>query len=106
MGIRTMPLSTMNAIKNDVLPQDASDLIEGELLQFPHIQERLKLFWAHKEFKEYISSLFLNTRTLPDGQVVERQGFPMPVFKALHKLDDLHDSLFPQYANSPLSLLD
>lgn len=58
---------------------------------FPHVGKSLDLTWGSREFLNYTNRLFFDTR---DGK---RQGFPLPVLKALHKLCELHDQEFPEY---------
>ena len=56
---------------------------------FPHIGEKLKLFWGCPEFGPYIDSLQTDTR---GGN---RAGFPGVVLNALFMLAMEHDEAFP-----------
>jgi len=56
---------------------------------FPHIAERLQVFWGHPEFFNYINNLIYDTR---DGG---RKGFPPEIFMALHQLAEDHFQVFP-----------
>lgn len=56
---------------------------------FPHIGEKLKLFWGCPEFGPYIDSLQTDTR---GGS---RAGFPGVVLNALFMLTLDHDKEFP-----------
>lgn len=59
---------------------------------FPHVGKALSMFWGSQEFVDYTDRLFFDTR---DGA---RQGFPKPTLSAMHKLCELHDKTFPQFA--------
>ena len=56
---------------------------------FPHIGDRLELFWGHPEFVNYVDNLIYDTR---DGG---RKGFPPEIFMALHQLSEDHFEVFP-----------
>ena len=59
---------------------------------YPGIAEKLKLFWGHQEFTDLLDDLLNNTR---DHQ---RAGFPAEVSVALWELQELHDKVFPKFA--------
>ena len=57
---------------------------------FPHIGNRLKLYWGHQEFFSYLHNLLNDTR----GGT--RKGFPAEVLLALQSLSDEHDEAYPR----------
>jgi len=56
---------------------------------FPHIGNRLKLYWGHREFVSYMRNLMHDTRN------DTRKGFPLDVLLALQSLSDEHDEEHP-----------
>jgi hypothetical protein len=62
--------------------------------QFPHIAERLKLFWGYPELVTYVHNLLLDTRT------GVRKGFSLDVVTALNNLLERHHVEFPALAPS------
>lgn len=67
-----------------------NDAIESINLKFPHIANKIKLFWGDRAFKNYMSSLLLDSRG-------GRQGFPERVMKAILYLQSVHNSRFPEF---------
>lgn len=59
----------------------------------PRIGQALELFWGNKEFQPYVNKLLADD--MPTGTV--RQGFPSRVLTALVALQQLHDTVFPQF---------
>lgn len=59
---------------------------------FPHIGNKIRLFWGYPEFVELMDDLQHNKRDKP------RQGFPMDFARALDKLDTEHSLVFPELA--------
>lgn len=57
---------------------------------FPHIGEKLKLYWGGPDFAPYMRGLLQDTR---DGQ---RRGFPFDALMNLQTLSDLHKRAFPE----------
>ena len=57
---------------------------------FPHIGNRLKLYWGHREFFSYLHHLLNDTR----GGT--RKGFPAEILLALQNLSDEHDEAYPR----------
>jgi len=57
---------------------------------FPHIGNRLKLYWGHQEFFSYLHHLLNDTR----GGT--RKGFPAEILLALQNLSDEHDEAYPR----------
>jgi hypothetical protein len=58
---------------------------------FPHVGERIEVFWGSREFVEYTDRLFFDTR---DGI---RKGFPPYILSAISKLRNTHDRRFPEF---------
>ena len=58
---------------------------------FPHIGERLRVYWGQQEFVSYMRELLHNTR----GDT--RKGFPIEVLVALQSLSDEHDNAYPHF---------
>ena len=56
---------------------------------YPHIGDKLEMFWGHLDFVRYVDKLIYDTR---DGG---RKGFPAPVFMALYQLSEDHFDTFP-----------
>ena len=62
--------------------------------RFPHIGEKLRWTWGHKECVEYIF------RILNDSRDGARQGMPKDIASALFKLSLIHDENFPRETSS------
>lgn len=56
---------------------------------YPHIGNRLEMFWGHLDFVRYVDQLIYDTR---DGG---RKGFPPEIFMALHHLSEDHLDAHP-----------
>lgn len=56
---------------------------------FPHIGNKIRVFWGYPEFVELMDDLQQNKRGEP------RQGFPMEIARALNNLDSEHSLAFP-----------
>jgi hypothetical protein len=59
---------------------------------YPDIARKIKCFWGNQEFTDLMVDLLTNTR---DHQ---RVGFPLPVVASFIQLQQLHDQVFPKYA--------
>jgi hypothetical protein len=57
---------------------------------FPHIGTKIFYLWSTDALSSYLNELMTDTR---DG---ERQGFPAEIAKAIFRLQQEHDSLFPR----------
>ena len=71
-----------------------TDILNQDLLilhaEFPRIGAAVELFWGHSELPEYITNLISDGRS-------NRQGFPDHIMKILLTLQELHDTIYPQY---------
>ncbi len=56
---------------------------------YPHIADKLEMFWGHLDFVRYVDKLTYDTR---DGG---RQGFPSEIFMALFSLSEDHLDAHP-----------
>ena len=65
---------------------------------FPSIAKKIKLFWGHQEFTDLMHDLLNNTRDH------SRAGFPLDVTAALLELQERHDRLFPQFAETSVNV--
>lgn len=74
--------------------EDKKDILNTNLLviykSFERIGKALELRWGDKEFQPYMNSLLGVGRP-------SRQGFPIDVLEALINLQQLHDTIFPEY---------
>jgi len=59
---------------------------------FPHIGEKIRLFWGNPEFVALMDELQQNNR----GAL--RRGFPIDIARALNVLDSEHGLAFPELA--------
>jgi hypothetical protein len=64
---------------------------------YPDIGKKIKLFWGNQEFTDLMYDLLNNTR----GHL--RDGFPFDVVTAFLKLQELHNRVFPQFAERSLT---
>lgn len=64
-----------------------------ELNAFPHVQEKLLLFWGEKEGREYLKELMFSYR----GNNVVGQGFPLSATTVISRLYAMHDDEFPKF---------
>ena len=58
------------------------------LSDFKHICDKIRLFWGHPEFFQFVEELLFDTRG-------GRQGFPTTVMQELQLLYDIHMELVP-----------
>lgn len=77
--------------------------------KFPHIVEKLELYWGFPECAEYLHSLMLDrpstnavivnrkNEKISSDRRKNRQGFPASTWFAINNLIKLHDELFPQH---------
>jgi len=59
---------------------------------YPEIGRKIKLFWGNQEFTDLMHELLTDTR----GHV--RTGFPCAVVNSFLKLQELHNTVFPQFS--------
>ena len=59
---------------------------------YPDIAKKVKLFWGNQEFTDLLHDLLYNTR----GNA--RDGFPLHVMTAFLELQEIHNKVFPQFA--------
>ena len=59
--------------------------------QYPHIAEKIHLFWSTRDFNFIMNTLLNDSR---DG---ERQGFPMEIISAIFAIIKKHDEMYPEY---------
>lgn len=81
--------------KNLAELQDLVPVLEDSdlrtLSKFPHIVEKVALFWGFEEAPEYLQSLTFDDRC-------GRQGFPADMLLVVHKLSQIHDEQYPKFA--------
>ena len=66
-----------------------------KLDKYPHVQQRLTLYWGSFECRKYLQELLLPDRT-------DRQGFPYSDIHTITALLELHDEAFPKFKpNTP-----
>lgn len=63
--------------------------------KYPHIAQKLCLFWGSEFFMDYVESLIM---VVPNRQRPTRQGFPFETIKELRAIVDAHNEQYPQYA--------
>ncbi|MBY0485438.1 hypothetical protein [Nitrosomonas sp.] len=56
---------------------------------YPRVTEMIQLHWGYKEFYLYISKLLIVEKEQ------NRQGFPLEVLQEIYKLQEIHESAFP-----------
>lgn len=80
------------------MKKDSTEILNTNLLMVhafsPRVGKALELFWGHKDFQPYLNKLLADD--MPDG--LARQGFPQHVIIALFTLQELHDTVFPEFA--------
>lgn len=64
---------------------------------FPHIGQKIKLFWGYPEFVSLMVDLQKNDSDRP------RVGFPSKVLSALMNLEERHDIYFPHLKRNLIS---
>lgn len=67
-----------------------SHLVKNTNFNFPHIIKNLQVFWGSPLFHTRVNNLLINDRDVP------RQGFPVEIYKELHRLSELHSIVFPE----------
>lgn len=65
------------------------DQVLDRIGDYPHVVAQVQESWGTREGREYLISLTVQSREHP------RQGFPPPIFSAIHYLIQLHDELYP-----------
>lgn len=88
-GIRSTIDIALGLPRYTKMNTDAVGLLE-QLNNFPHIVDKMRLYWGAPECLTYIDSLLLADK-------IGRQGFPMSAFMAVHKLRELHCDTFPLF---------
>jgi hypothetical protein len=66
-------------------------LLLDKIKLFPHVAQRVDLYWGTDRCRQYLQDLLLADR---EG----RQGFPFNVVLVVQDLIELHDQQFPKFA--------
>lgn len=70
----------------EILPDMELKLYE----EFPHVAQKLALFWNSPFFNDYIDNLVAVERS-------GRQGFPFHTLMELQKVIDKHEEMYPEF---------